>query len=254
MGKNNNFEQDEITIDIGELLSVLWSKAHIIILAGIVFALAAFAGTKLLITPQYDSVTKIFVITKQNENTVTSSDLQTGTLLTKDYIEMVKSRPVLEEVIAVLNLDMTVEQLANAITVATPAETRMISIIVRNEDPKRAKEIADAVREAAGIQIKNVMDIDAVNTVEEANLPTQKASPNTMKNTLLGAILGVVIAIGITVLFFILDDTIKTSDDVERYLELNVLASLPLKEGAKKSKKAKSAARKVAAKAKKKRR
>lgn len=254
MGKNNNFEQDEITIDIGELLSVLWSKAHIIILAGIVFALAAFAGTKLLITPQYDSVTKIFVITKQNENTVTSSDLQTGTLLTKDYIEMVKSRPVLEEVIAVLNLDMTVEQLANAITVATPAETRMISIIVRNEDPKRAKEIADAVREAAGIQIKNVMDIDAVNTVEEANLPTQKASPNTMKNTLLGAVLGVVIAIGITVLFFILDDTIKTSDDVERYLELNVLASLPLKEGAKKSKKAKSAARKVAAKAKKKRR
>lgn len=254
MGKNNNFEQDEITIDIGELLSVLWSKAHIIILAGIVFALAAFAGTKLLITPQYDSVTKIFVITKQNENTVTSSDLQTGTLLTKDYIEMVKSRPVLEEVIAVLNLDMTVEQLANSITVATPAETRMISIIVRNEDPKRAKEIADAVREAAGIQIKNVMDIDAVNTVEEANLPTQKASPNTMKNTLLGAILGVVIAIGITVLFFILDDTIKTPDDVERYLELNVLASLPLKEGAKKSKKAKSAARKVAAKAKKKRR
>ena len=62
MEKNNNFEQDEITIDIGELLLVLWNKAHIIILAGVVLALAAFAGTKLFMTPQYDSVTKIFVI------------------------------------------------------------------------------------------------------------------------------------------------------------------------------------------------
>lgn len=254
MEKNNNFEQDEITIDLGELFQVLWSKAHIIILAGVVLALAAFAGTKLFITPQYDSTTKIFVITKQNENTVTSSDLQTGTLLTKDYMEMVKSRPVLEEVIAVLNLDMTPEQLAGAITVETPAETRLINIKVRNEDPKMAKNIADAVREAASIQIQEVMNIDAVNTVEEANLPTQKATPNTMKNTLLGGILGVFIAIGIIVLIHILDDTIKTPDDVERYLELNVLASIPIKEGTKKDRKDKSMAKKAVMQAKKKRR
>lgn len=244
MEKNNNFEQDEITIDIGELLLVLWNKAHIIILAGVVLALAAFAGTKLFMTPQYDSVTKIFVISKQNENTVTSSDLQTGALLTKDYMEMVKSRPVLEEVIAVLNLDMSTEELAESITVETPAETRMISITVRNEDPKLAKSIADAVREAASVQIREVMNIDAVNTVEEANLPTKKAAPSTMKNTLLGGILGVFLAVGIIVLVFILDDTIKTPDDVERYLEMNVLASIPIKEGAAKNKKAKSSSKK----------
>lgn len=254
MEKNNNFEQDEIAIDLGELFQVFWNKAHMIILAGVVLALAAFAWTKIFITPQYDSTTKIFVITKQNENTVTSSDLQTGTLLTKDYMEMVKSRPVLEEVIAVLNLDMTTEQLAQTITVETLAETRLINITVRNEDPKLAKSIADAVREAASIQIQEVMNIDAVNTVEEANLPTQKAAPNTMKNTLLGGILGVFIAIGIIVIIYILDDTIKTPDDVERYLELNVLASLPIKEGTKKNKKAKNIARKAAMQAKKKRR
>lgn len=254
MEKNNNFEQDEITIDIGELLLVLWNKAHIIILAGVVLALAAFAGTKLFMTPQYDSVTKIFVISKQNENTVTSSDLQTGALLTKDYMEMVKSRPVLEEVIAVLNLDMSTEELAESITVEAPAETRMISITVRNADPKLAKSIADAVREAASVQIREVMNIDAVNTVEEANLPTKKAAPSTMKNTLLGGILGVFLAVGIIVLVFILDDTIKTPDDVERYLEMNVLASIPIKEGAAKNKKAKSAAKKAAMRAKRKRR
>lgn len=247
MEKNNSFEQDEITIDIGELLAALWAKAHIILLAGIVCALAAFLGTKLFITPQYDSVTKIYVISKQNENSVTSSDLQTGTLLTKDYMEMVKSRPVLEEVISVLNLDMTVGTLANSITVETPQETRMIKITVRNADPKMAKNIADAVRESASVQIQEVMNIDAVNTVEDANLPTEKAAPSTMKNTMLGGILGLLVAVGVIVLIFILDDTIKTPEDVERYLELNVLASLPIKEGTKKGKKVKMTAKKMAA-------
>lgn len=247
MEKNNSFEQDEVTIDIGELFAALWSKAHIILLAGVVCALAAFLGTKLLITPQYDSVTKIYVISKQNENAVTSSDLQTGTLLTKDYMEMVKSRPVLEEVISVLNLDMSVNALADTITVETPAETRMIKITVRNADPKLAKSIADAVRESASIQIQEVMNIDAVNTVENANLPTEKASPSTAKNTMLGGLLGALLAIAVIVVIFILDDTIKTPEDVERYLELNVLASLPIREGTQKGKKVKMTARKMAA-------
>lgn len=254
MENNNSFEQDEVTIDIGELFSTLWSKIHIILLAAIVCALAAFLGTKLFITPQYDSVTKIYVISKQNENTVTTGDLQTGTLLTKDYMEMVKSRPVLEEVISVLNLDMTVSELAGAITVETPQETRMIKITVRNADPKLAKNIADAVRESASVQIQEVMNIDAVNTVENANLPTEKAAPSTMKNTMLGGILGMLLAAGVIILIFVMDDTIKTPDDVERYLELNVLASLPIKEGMGKDKKKKMTAKKMAAQNKKRRR
>lgn len=240
MENNANYEQDEITIDIGELIAALWKKAHIIILAGVVCALAAFLGTKMFITPKYDSVTKIYVISKQNDATVTSGDLQTGNMLAKDYMEMVKSRPVLEEVISVLNLDMSTGALLNCITVEAPADTRMIKITVRHEDPKMAKDIADAVRDAASVQIKDVMNIDAVNTVEDGNLPTVKASPSTMKNTVLGGFLGVILAMGIIVLIHVLDDTIKTPDDVERYLELNVLASLPIKEGTKKNKKAKT--------------
>lgn len=254
MEKNNSFEQDEVTIDLGELLNALWNKIHIILLAGCVCAMAAFLGTKLLITPKYDSVTKIYVISKQDENAVTTSDLQTGTLLTKDYMEMVKSRPVLEEVISVLNLDVTTEELADSISVETPQETRMIKITVRNEDPKKAKNIADAVRESASVQIQEVMNIDAVNTVENANLPTEKASPSTTKNTVLGGVIGMILAIGIIILIFVLDDTIKTPDDVERYLDLNVLASLPIKEGTKKGKKVKMTAKKMSAQNKKRKR
>ena len=235
--QKNLQQEEEITIDLWDLLKTLWGKAPIIALAGIVCGLLAFIGTKTMITPMYDSVTKAYVISKQDANMVTAADLQTGTQLTKDYMELVKSRPVLEEVIAVLDLDMSVEGLANSIRVETPADTRILKITVRNEDPKMAKEIADEVRKSMSEQIKRVMNIDSVNTVEEANLPTEKASPSTMKNTALGLMLGVLISAGIIVVMHLLDDTIKTPEDVEKYLELNVLASLPLREDLKKTKK-----------------
>lgn len=237
---NREIENDEITIDLTELFLAIWSRIHLVILAGILMTLFAFVGTKLLITPLYSSTTKMYVLSKQDSgSSVTYTDLQTGTQLTKDYMELVKSRPVLEQVIAVLNLDIEAEQLADAITVETPLDTRILTIIVEHEDPKTAKEIADAVRESVGIQITEIMDADSVNTIEEGNLPTAPSSPSLIKNMAIGGILGVFIALGIIVLIFVLDDTIKTPDDVEHYLGLNVLTSIPIQEGVKKSKKVK---------------
>lgn len=233
-GTNQNVkENDEITIDLTELFMTLWSKAHIIILSGILLGLLAFVGTKLFITPMYTSTTKFYVLTKTTDSgNVTYSDLQTGSQLTKDYAELVKSRPVLEEVVSVLNLDMDTQELAGKITVTTPTDTRVMSINVEDAQPKQARDIADAVRQAVGIQIQEIMDVDSVKTVEEANLPDSPSSPSVMRNTLIGAILGILISAGIIILVFMLDDTVKTPEDVETYLGLNVLASIPIYDGA----------------------
>ena len=237
---NRDFENDEISIDLTELFLAVWNKIHLVILAGIFAALLAFVGTKVLITPMYSSTTKMYVLTKQDGSAgVTYSDIQTGTQLTKDYMELVKSRPVLEQVIAVLNLDMEAEELEDSITAETPVDTRILTIVVENKDPKMAKEIADALRESVSIQITEIMDADSVNTFEEGNLPTEPSSPSLIKNMAIGGILGIFIALGIIVLIFMLDDTIKTPDDVEHYLGLNVLTSIPIQEGVKKSKKVK---------------
>lgn len=231
-------EEEEVTIDLMELLSALLNKAHIILIAGVVAALLAFVGTKLLITPMYVSTTKVYVLSKQDSNsTVTYSDLQTSSQFTIDYMELVKSRPVLEQVISVLNLDMTTEELKSRITVATAQDSgRILSISVEDEDPKLARDIVNAIREAAGIQITAVMDADSVNTVEDGNLPTAPSSPSLKKNVAIGGLLGVVLAAGIIIVIFLLDDTIKSPADVEQYLELNVLASIPIEEGSVKSK------------------
>ena len=235
-------EEDELTIDLGELFRVLLSKVHIIILAAILMALVAFVGTKLFVTPMYTSVTKMYVLAKDENSTTSSSnysELTAGSMLTKDYMELVKSRPVLEKTISVLNLKMQPAELAGMISVSTPTDTRIMTVSVESANPKQAKEIADAVREAVSVQIKEIMSVDSVNTVEEGNLPTSPSSPNTMKNMMLGGILGFVIAAGIITLIYLLDDTIKTPEDVENYLGLNVLTSIPIQSGAAKSKKTK---------------
>ncbi len=237
MDTRNRIEEEEITIDLGELLQTLWNNKLVIILTTIFFGLAAILGTKLFITPKYTSETSIYVLTQQDSSTVTTSDLSAGSQLTSDYAQLVTSRPVLEQTISVVGLDVTTAELAKCVTVTTPDNTRMLDITVTYTDPQQAMEIANALREAVGTQIVSVMNIDAVNTVEDASLPTQPSSPNTARNGVIGALLGLLLAAAILIIDMLLDDTIKTAEDVDKYLGLTVLGSIPIEGGTEKTRK-----------------
>ena len=116
---NQEIQDDEVTIDLMELFSALWAKKTIIILSAVFMALVAFVGTKMFVTPKYTSVTKLFVMTKNDDTSAsaTYTDLQTGSMLTKDYMELVKSRPVLEKTISKLKLDVTPEELKEQLVI-----------------------------------------------------------------------------------------------------------------------------------------
>lgn len=128
-------------------------------------------------------------------------------------------------------------------TVTTSTNTRIITIDVQDEDPYLACEIANALRTIAADTIQNVMNIEAANVFEEANIPENPVSPSTMRNTLIGAILGFVIAVAAILISYLMNDTIRTSDDVERYLHLSTLGTIPLAEGEVKNKKKNKAKR-----------
>jgi capsular polysaccharide biosynthesis protein len=240
MSERKQMQNEEVTIDLLELFSVWMKKLPLIILSLVFFAGVAFAGTKFLITPKYTAETKMYVLSKQDENSnVTYSDVQLSSQLVKDYMELVTSSPVLDETISKLNLDMEDDELASMISTENSSDTRIISIKVTDTDPERAKNIANEVRDAVGDQIVKVMDADAVNTVEEAKTPTEPSSPSTAKNTALGGLIGLVLALGLITLSYLRDDTIKDKEDVEQYLGLNVLTAIPLAEGVAKGKKSK---------------
>lgn len=232
--------RDEVEIDIKEIVFLLLSKIWFIVLAGITVGLMFLIVSKFIITPEYSSTTKIYVLSKENENnSLTVSDLQMGSQLTKDYVELVKSRTVLTQVISELNLDMGTGELADMISVETPSDSRIINITVTNPDAYLAKDIANNVRSVAAEHICNVMDLEAVNVVDEANIPTSPSSPNVLKNTVIGVLLGILLAMVIIVISYLSDDTLKTPDDVERYLGVSVLSSIPVLESEDKGKKKK---------------
>ena len=219
---------DEVEVDLGEIFSLLLSRIWLILLCGILAAAIAVIGTMLFITPQYRSTTKMYVLTKQDNSTLTNSDMQISTLLTKDYAELIKSRTVIEGVIARQQLDLTYEQLLQKVSVDTTTDTRIISINVMDEDPYTAAQIADAVRDLAADHIQSVMDTQAVNVVDYANIPSKKASPSLTRNGMIGGILGVLLMMVIVIAVHLSNDTIVTQEDVERYLGLSVLGSIPL--------------------------
>jgi capsular polysaccharide biosynthesis protein len=215
-------------VNVGELILVLLRRWWLIALCGIITASAFWISTKLFVTPEYQSVTKIFVLSQQEGNYLTTTDIQLSSYLTKDYAELIKSRTVAQEVIERLDLKMTPEGLMSLVSVQTKADTRIVTINVRNADPKLAQELANVIREVSAKQIVDVMGVEAVNMVDEANLPTAPFSPNVRNNALMGAAWGCLLAIALILLRYLLDDTIKSEEDVERYLELNVLAAIPV--------------------------
>ena len=236
MGTN---QDDEIEIDLKELFYVIKRKLWIILLTGIVGAVGFGLFTAMVMKPVYTSSTMLYIVNKTT--TLTSlTDLQLGTQLTKDYKVLVTSRPVTGQVITNLDLNLSHEQLVKKIMVDNPTDTRILTISVEDTDPYLAKSIADEFASVASARMAEIMDSAPPNIVEEAYLPTQKTKPSITKNTMIGGLAGVFLAGAIILVLFVMNDAIKTPEDVEKYLGLNTLATIPVFEGETGAKKKKS--------------
>lgn len=219
-------ENDEIEIDLLELFRALKRRIWMILAAAVVVGGIAGAFSKFVLTPQFQSTSMVYILSK--ETTLTSlADLQIGSQLTQDYKIIVTSRPVLEDVIGQLSLDLEYEDLKEKITINNPKDTRILSITAQDPDPKLAKEITDAVAKTSSEYIGDIMEMVPPKIIEKGVVATRKSSPSNSKNALIGAALGVIAVCGITVLEVILNDTVRTEEDVSRYLGISVLASVP---------------------------
>ena len=229
MGKDN-VQNDEVEIDIGHILSILWEKILVIIATGIIVGLAGFLVSKFLITPKYESETKLYVLNRANDSATTLSDVQLSTQLTKDYQILVTSAPVMNQVIKELGLNMKASELASTISVDTPSDTRVLQITVTSDDPKRANDIADKVAQVSSKKICDIMKIEQVNVIEEGSLSEEPAVDTVQKWTLIGLALGIVLSCAVIIIRSMLDDTVKTTEDVEKYFDLSTLAVIPISE------------------------
>lgn len=218
-------ENEEMGIDLVEILSLLLRKWWMICLSLLIGASVAFGYTKFLVTPQYQASSMIYVLGKAGGESI---NVQLSRQLTSDFITLAKSRPVIEEVIDKLGLDMTYEGVSGMISVENPTDTSMLKTTVTSVKPDLAKDLANAMADTMADRIQEVMVTDKPSIVEKAIEPQHPVTPNTVKNIILGGLLGAILMMGILVMRFLMDDRIKNQEDVERYLQLNVLATIPM--------------------------
>ena len=210
----DNQEKGLIQLDIMLLLRRIWEKKILIVLVTLLFTALSLAVSIFVITPKYASTTKVYVVnqTKDEKRAITAQDVQLGSLLVKDYKEIILSNKVMEDSAEKSGTGLTAKELAKKVSVDAPKDTRIISITVQDKDPQVASDLANIVKEISADQIKEVTKIDDVTTLEEAKAATSPSSPNISRNAVLATVLGFILAVAGIVLFELLDDRVKRAE------------------------------------------
>lgn len=231
-----NNDSKETEIDLLELLFAIRKKIWLVLVLGIGAALIAGLFTKFFIAPKYSSTSQLYILSTSTSLT-SLADIQIGSSLTKDYVQLVQSRPVVEQVIKNLDLKITYDELLKQMTFSNPSDTRILVITAVDENPELAKDLVDQFALVSRVQIASIMNTEAPSVVELGIVNDKPVSPSLVKNVVIGGAAGGLLSILIIFIEFMLDDAVKTAEDVEKYLQLNTLASIPLRAGTTKEKK-----------------
>ena len=228
-------------LDLKELISMFLEKKLLIVLVVIIFALMGAIYTLKFVTPIYQSTTSLVLAqiggdNSEESNSITSSDIALNTNLIDNYRVIAKSKSVAQEVIDNLNLDTTVEILRNRISVTTESDSEVIKITVLDEDPELACKITTEVAEIFMGKVETIYKVNNITVLDKAEMETTPSNINLTKNIVIFAFVGGILIAGYILLINMLDTTVKTDTDIEKALDIPVLASIVLTDDATKKK------------------
>ena len=155
------------------------------------------------------------------------TDLNIGQSISKDYVELLKTRPIIEGVIKEQGLEYNYNELLKMLNLSVISDTRIIQISVTGEDPEEAMNIANALAEKGVLELPKLMETPQPHIAEYAIIPVNPSSPSLTRNTMIGALLGLLFILAILTTQFMLDDTFKTADDIEREFGVIPLTVIP---------------------------
>lgn len=213
-------------VDTKQLLTQFVRRWYITVSVVLISVVVAAFYTRFMCTPKYDSTAKLYIF-NSGSNQISTADIAISTYLTHDYTELIVDRAVLSEVINKLELKYSYGALKSAVTVNNPDNTRIIEVSVRTSNAALSQKIADSICQVAQQKIVELMGIDRVNIISKAYLPTGASTPNMRANLGYGLLVGLLISCAATVVFCINDDKINSATDVEQYLQLCLLGTIP---------------------------
>ena len=218
-------------IDLKELISIFLKKKLLIIIIVLLFAIVGAIYTTKFIVPLYQSSTSLVLVQVSNDNqaetnSITTTDITLNSKLVDDYREIARSKAVASKVIENLNLHQTVSEIQKSISVTAIAETELIQITVENEDPELAYRIATEVANVFMDKVNEIYNVSNVHILDKAEIPTEPSNIHLLKNIVIFAFVGAILVSAYILLINMLDTTVKSDLDIEKALNVPVLASI----------------------------
>lgn len=220
----------EETIDLREYFFILKKKLWIIVTSALVCGLISGLVSFFALTPIYQANTSL-IVNKEVGNKVTemttTDDLNYVQKLAITYGEIIKSRAVITPTIEKLDLNMTYEELASAVSVTNVSDTQIIKISVQHKNPKVAMKICNTIPSIFSEEVQRIVKASGVEVIDKAILPTNPIKPNKKMNVLIAMVLGVMVSVFIIFLIEALNTKIKEPKDIEEKLGIPVFGVVP---------------------------
>ena len=213
--------------DLVDLLSYYVSRLPLLITVAVIGAIVAGLYTFFMIPDKYTATSRMYMVSASSDSVVNLADLNIGTSLSSDYVELMQTRPVVEGVIEELGLDYSYEQMLGMLSLSVVNDTRIVRISATSTDPREAMNIANQMARTSQVELPKVMEAPTPTIAEMAVLPTRRSSPSLVRNVATGSGVLLAITLGVLALAFSLDDTIKTSEDLEKAFGVMPLSVIP---------------------------
>jgi capsular polysaccharide biosynthesis protein len=217
-------------IDLRELFYIIKKRLPIILMLVFLSVVTSAILSYFVLDKQYEASTTIIVGSRNTYSDKTDlqyNDIMMYQKLLKTFSEIAKSRMISEKVIHNLKLDISPVTLQKKITVTAVGDTQMMTIKVTDYDPEVAAAIANNMAEIFKSEISQIMRVENVEIIDPAVVPVTPVKPRPMLNIAIAFVLALMVGVGLAFLLEYLDHTIKTPNDVEKFLELPVLGAIP---------------------------
>lgn len=222
-------------IDLKEVFEIFWEKKATIILLTAIFMVIGFIYSSFIVVPKYSSSTTLVLAQQATTDVdsttgITTTDITLNSKLIATYSKLAKSNMVIRPVISNLGIDDSEESIKSNVTVTAEEDTEILKITVTNTEPQKAADIANEVAEVFSEKVKELYKIENVHRVDPAEPNETPANINHVKTIIIFGAIGFILAAGYIFVLFMLDNSVKSGEDIEKNMQIPVLASIPVYE------------------------
>ncbi len=217
-------------INLKRLNSILRKNILIIIILILIFAIGGCIYSFNFVVPKYKSTSTVLLVsneTNKKNASVTQSDVTLNKSLLTTYGNIITSKNVLSKVKENLQLNITVEELSKNISIKEIEDTQLIKINITDRDASQAQRICREINNVFINEIKNIYNIENVTVVDEASLEEKPYNINHIKDIIIALTIGIAVSGFFVFITYALDTTVKIEQDIEDYVELKVIGTVP---------------------------